>query len=111
MTLTLFTGSSTVTLFLSCSEPKQILATNTAAYTVVADGSSYEKAIAINEKTEYKGVRAEYKWLSENYPGYIFISQNMIIYLEKPYDIITIKTGKGVKNEVYFEISSFSGKF
>ncbi len=39
------------------------------ASTVGADGSSFEKAIVIQETNESSGVDAEYKWIRENYPG------------------------------------------
>ncbi|MDZ4758934.1 MAG: hypothetical protein SGJ10_12455 [Bacteroidota bacterium] len=97
--------------FISCSEPQKIIKANPTTYAEPADGSSYEKAIVINEKTETKGVQTEYKWLSEKYPGYTFVSHKLMTYNEQLYDIITIKTRKGEKQELYFEILSFSGKF
>jgi len=75
------------------------------------DGSSYEKAILINEKTETEGVRAEYAWLEKNYPGYKFIMQSLLEHNRKPYDDIQIRTVEGVEKDIYFDISKFFGKY
>lgn len=75
------------------------------------DGSSYEKAIIIKEKSESKGVNAEYKWLRQNYPGYSLKLQSLNFYRKKPYDIIKIVTSEGVEKSIYFDISNFYGKF
>jgi len=76
-----------------------------------ADGSSYEKAIVIQEKSETPGVNAEYKWIAEHYPGYSRGMQSLNFYNKKPYDIITIKTKDGEEKKIYFDISNFFGKF
>lgn len=75
------------------------------------DGSSYEKAIVIKEKSETPGVSAEYKWLKEKYPGYTFTGQSLSTYKKTPYDVIKIKTADGEEKTVYFDISNFFGKF
>ena len=74
------------------------------------DGSSYEKAIFIDEKNEMAGVAAEYKWLKANHPGYKTISQSLDHKDKKSYDIITILTAGGKKMKVYFDITQFYGK-
>ena len=61
------------------------------------DGSSYEKAIIIKDTTESKGIKAEYAWLSEHYPGYKMKKQALSYNNGKPYDILYIKY-KGKKN-------------
>lgn len=76
-----------------------------------ADGSSYEKAIVIKEKTETAGVHAEYAWIKEHYPGYQMVNQSLMNKDKKPYDVINIKTSSGQAKAIYFDISNFFGKF
>ena len=76
-----------------------------------ADGSSYERAIVIQEKSETVGVQAEYKWLRAHYPGYSSKGQSLQNNNKKPYDVITIVTADGSEKKVYFDISNFFGKF
>jgi len=93
----------------SCSQKT----TGSATSTMQAgerDGSSYEKAIIIQEKSEGKGVNAEYTWLRENYPGYKTMGQSLNHHEGKPYDIIRIKTSGGTEKSIYFDISHFFGK-
>jgi predicted Zn-dependent protease len=75
------------------------------------DGSSYEKAIVIEEKSEKKGVDAEYAWLRQNYPGCRVGKQALNFKDKKPYDILTITTAEGETRQIYFDISNFFGKF
>ncbi|RKD90182.1 putative periplasmic lipoprotein [Mangrovibacterium diazotrophicum] len=75
------------------------------------DGSSFEKAIVITEKSESKGVGAEYEWLRKNYPGYKSQGQSLTYDQKKPYDIIDIITSDGEAKSIYFDISNFFGKF
>jgi hypothetical protein len=107
--------------FSSCSSSKKTTATQTNSAAAVsttstagdaaADGSSFEKAILINEKLERPGVDAEYVWLKKNYPGYKMNSQSLSYHDKKPYDILHIETAEGKKIDVYFDISKFFGKF
>ena len=77
-----------------------------------ADGSSPEKAIVIQEKTEGAGVDAEYAWLKKYYPGYTFIGQTLDFSKDgRPYDVMHIKTAEGKKKDVYFDISNYYGKW
>jgi hypothetical protein len=97
----------------SCSTTKKISGATVqenASNLLANDGSSFEKAVVINEKSESKGVDAEYKWLRQNYPGYSLKRQALNFNKKKPYDIITILTGDGVEKKVYFDISKFFGK-
>jgi hypothetical protein len=75
------------------------------------DGLSYETAVIINEKHEGTGVKAEYKWLKEHYPGYTSKGQSLTYHDRKPYDVISIELENGEKKEIYFDISKFFGKF
>ncbi len=101
-------------LIFSCSTSKK--ATNqaqTESTSIAAgqDGSSYEKAIVINKKKSGEGIKAEYDWLKNNYPGYKLKSQSLQTQGKKIYDVLTIITANGKKKEVYFDITNFFGKY
>jgi len=91
----------------SCSTPKSSSTTTNSKQ----DGLSLETAIVINEKHETTGVRAEYKWLNDHYPGYISERQALEWNDKIPYDVISIKLPDEKKLDVYFNISKFYGKF
>ena len=74
------------------------------------DGSSFDKAIIIQEKTEGVGTRAEYTWIRAKYPGAKVSSQELSYKNGKPFDILNIVTDDGTKLAVYFDISNFFGK-
>lgn len=96
----------------SCSSSKSTSASNSTTTTSgTQDGSSFENAIVIQEKSEMSGVSAEYKWLKDNYPGYTLISQSLSSSNGKPYDVMNIKTKDGDKKTIYFDISNFFGKY
>jgi uncharacterized protein YcfL len=98
----------------SCTSSKNIPENQSSISTTetkIRDGSSFEKAIIITEKTESKGIHAEYEWLQIHYPGYKRGIQALADHKKKPYDIITIKTSEGKNPDVYFDISNFYGKF
>jgi hypothetical protein len=102
-------------LIISCSITKSV-SDNVKNKTDTAiekenDGSSYERAIIIEETNEIKGVNAEYEWLNKNYPGYVSKGQSLIFYKHKPYDVINIITPEGKEKSIYFNISHFYGKF
>ena len=94
-------------LVLSCTTPKNS-ATSTNSK---QDGLSLETAVVIKEKNETTGVRAEYKWLNEHYPGYTSEGQALNWNDKVPYDVISIKLPDEKKLDVYFNISKFYGKF
>ena len=99
---------------LSCATTKKMSSGSSSqagVEVIVHDGSSFEKAIVINEKSESKGVGAEYEWLRNNYPGYKTKRQTLSYNNKIPYDIITIVTTQGIEKQVYFDISNFYGKF
>ncbi len=75
------------------------------------DGSSFEKAIIVEEKTESAGVDAEYKWLAQHYPGYKLQQQSLLMNSGKSYDKMHIKTAQGEVKDIYFDISNFFGKW
>jgi hypothetical protein len=102
-------------ILVNCKTTKLSSASSHSAQIVTGnaggDGSSFEKAIVIQEKSEFKGIDAEYAWLKNNYPGYKMIKQSLVNHNKKPYDILTIKTADGETKEIYFDISNFYGKF
>ena len=101
-----------IILFLgACSPHKRLQQSNDTNSKIENTGLSYQNAVIISEKTETSGVKAEYRWLEENYPGYRMIQQSLNFHDKKPYDILKIKTAEGKIKEIYFDISSFYGKF
>lgn len=101
-------------LLFGCSTSKSTSSGHASQGTAVAatrDGSTYEKAVIIMEKSEMTGTAAEYKWLKEHYPGYSMQMQSLTHYKNKPYDILQVTTTAGIRIEVFFDISNFFGKF
>jgi len=89
----------------SCASKKMI--TKPAAS---GDGSSFDKAVFINETHEGPGVDAEYVWIAKTYPGAKTNSQQLVMHNKKPYDILHVTTPDGKSMVVYFDISNFLGK-
>ena len=99
---------------LSCSTNRAISSRSsgrTASSISTQDGSSFENAVFIEQKTEKAGVDAEYEWLRNHYPGYKLIQQSLTNKNKKPYDLLEIETTAGLRKSVYFDISGFFGKF
>ena len=76
----------------------------------IHDGTSFETAIVMKEKSENEGVKAEYTWLRANYPGYTLKQQGLNFHKEKAYDVLHIITPEGKEKSIYFDISNFYGK-
>lgn len=75
------------------------------------DGVSIKTAIIINgAKSEWDGVKAESEWIRANLPGYKKISQGLLHKSNHAYDLIEVQLPNGIKQEVYFDITSFFGK-
>jgi hypothetical protein len=53
----------------------------------------------------------EGQWLAERYPGYKETLQSLTSHDGKAYDLIEIVTADGVKKVIYFDITSFFGKW
>jgi hypothetical protein len=90
--------------------PQEAAAANTVTYSG-GDGSTIEKAVLIQAPDTQAGVRAEYTWLKQKYPGYKRISQALRTPDGKAYDLIKIETTDGQQLSVYFDITAFFGKF
>src|SRR5687767_2581632 len=107
-----------VCLLASCSSAKKSAGTagnsSSGAYAknnTDNDGSSFEKAIVIEEKSTLIGVDAEYAWIRQQYPGYKKQSQSLHHLNNRSYDIITIITKEGEEKKIHFDITKFFGKF
>lgn len=104
-----------VVFFVSCSTTKNngtITETQQSSVVkIINDGSSYEKAIIIKAKDEMSGVSKVYSKLKEMYPGFKLISQGSGSKNGKHYDTMKIMTSNGEEKLVYFDITSFYGKF
>jgi len=74
-------------------------------------GNSPDDPVIIQANNSLVGVGAEYQWLRDKYPGHIRIEQKLLSYNGKPMDVVTIKTKEGEIKDIYFDISSFFGKF
>lgn len=104
-------------LLAACSSSKKTTTANkVSTHTVTRSdvlkgGTSFENAIVIKVEKESAGVGEEYKWLSESYPGYSTIRKTQTANGKKHYDIIKIKTREGWEKEIYFDTTSFFGKW
>lgn len=103
--------------FLACSTSKKTALDSSSDTAVVAvaeeqqDGSSFEKAVIIKEKSTMAGIGAEREWIRNRYPGSKKIQQALAHRGKKSYDIITIETENGGRKDIYFDITRFFGKF
>ena len=78
---------------------------------VFRGGTSLENPVVIKVETEKAGLDEEYKWLTENHPGYTTIRKAQISRGNKHYDIIRIRTRDGHEKDIYFDTTSFFGKW
>ena len=104
----------------SCSTPKNKVADQiTLSNNVIirgGDGSSFEKAKIVIAKNSRDGIASEYEYLGRKYgemqQDWILIKQSLHHNKDKPFDVLRIKLIKENKEmDVYFEISSFFGKY
>jgi hypothetical protein len=75
------------------------------------DGSSFERAIVIKASDEKTGVDAEYAYIARHYPGYRRGRQGLADRKGHAFDILDFTTKEGKKHTLYFDITSFFGKF
>ena len=74
-------------------------------------GDSFATAIIILGATDSsEGVQAEYDWLSQNRPGAQVLEQALLSDNDRMYDMLTIRK-QGHKEQVYFDITDFFGRF
>jgi hypothetical protein len=111
-----------ISLFEACSSTKKTTTPTTTTAVKVdnkpeptvtkskPDGSSFEKAIILTEKSEEAGINAEYAWINNNYTGYSINGQALKNYDGKHYDVFNITLADGSKKDIYFDISNYYGK-
>ena len=75
------------------------------------DGSSFDHAIIIKAPNEQSGVPAEYAYIARHYPGYHRGSQTLLGHGKRAFDVLEFTTKDGKKKTLYFDITSFLGKF
>jgi hypothetical protein len=59
---------------------------------------------------ETVGLNEEYKWLSNNYPGYGLVRRTHVSRPPKQFDVVRIKTRQGQLKDIYFDSTRFWGK-
>jgi hypothetical protein len=97
-------------LLVACSSPKETTKAASPAVTrddILRGGTSFSNAVILMVETESTGLREEYKWLSNNYPGHGVIRRTQVKRSSKHYDIIRIKTRQGHVKDIYFDSTSF----
>ena len=77
------------------------------------NGLSAQQAICLCAPNENAGIREEYEWLNEHYPGYHRRTQHLVFDPDKKkvYDILDITTADGTETSVYFDITWYYGKW
>jgi hypothetical protein len=73
-------------------------------------GTSLETAVVIEAKNTIEGVRAEYAWIKQHYPGWSSGSQHLLNDKGRVYDVIEISRGSE-RRSIYFDISNWFGKW
>lgn len=68
------------------------------------DGLTAESAVRV------RSIQAERQWLQKHYPGAEVKSQALLMG-KVPMDLITIQLPSGEEKKIYFDISSFFGKW
>jgi len=109
--LTLFICAAALTMVKAQQADTSKHSSDTTGVKKTPDGSSFERAIFITEKSERTGAAAEYIWLRKNYPGYSTKMQRLVHHDKKPYDILHVVLSDGTEKDFYFDISNFFGKF
>jgi hypothetical protein len=107
-----FTFTSVVTLAVGSAHAQSSVPANPPPQTAPLyggrDGLSSKTAVVIESRSEEAGIRSEYSWIAERYPGYQRVSQALTAWdkSHKRYDIITIKTTQGENVVLWFDISA-----
>src|SRR5262245_34055333 len=72
----------------------------------LGDGSSADYAVPITGGTNSSsGIRGEYSWLAQRYPGYKRRNQSQITVGQRTYDRVEIETADGQSIVLYFDIT------
>lgn len=98
----------------ACSSPKKTTTKGALPKATHADilrgGTSFSNAVVIMVESERAGLSEEYKWLTNNYPGYALVRRTHVKRSARHYDIIRIKTQQAQVKEIYFDSTRFWGK-
>ena len=112
-----FFAIATMLLFQNCAPHKQTSAGINAprqrgTYTYEGgDGTSFETAVIILEKSSTTGIDAEYAWIDLKYPGNSILSQSMLDKGGHTYDVIEFRDANKDSHSIYFQIDNFFGKW
>ena len=68
------------------------------------DGSSPTTAIPVGS------IHEEYAWLASHLPGVRLVSQALVFFEERPFDLLIVADDLGDERRVYFDISRFYGR-
>lgn len=95
-----------VPLPLFAADPPQ-----SAGYSFSAgDGATLSAAVIVHASDESAGIRAEYAWIKEHWPGSRRGKQGLITNNNRLYDALTITDTAGHERTVYFDITEYFGK-
>jgi hypothetical protein len=99
----------------ACSSPRKTTGTANSSPRVTRQdlmkgGTSFDDPIVLRVKTESAGIKEEYRWLAQSYPGYSLVRKTRASQGGKHYDLITFRTKNGEEKLAYFDITSFFGK-
>jgi hypothetical protein len=75
------------------------------------DGTALDRAVIVTAPDENVGVAALYGWIGKNYPGSKAAGQTTVIQQGRYFDAIDIVTAGKERRTLYFDITSFFGKF
>jgi hypothetical protein len=75
------------------------------------DGATLDTAVVVEALDENVGVAALYGWIGQKYPGARAAGQTTVIQKGRFYDAIDIVTGSNERRTLYFDVTSFFGKF
>ena len=102
------------TVFIACSSPKKTPAKEPAPKISRTDrlrgGTSFSNPVVIKVTTERAGLDEEYRWLSNNYPGYSLIRRKQATHNGRHFHIVSIRTKSGQARDIYFDTTAFTGK-
>jgi hypothetical protein len=99
-------------VFLACTTAPRPVQPTASATDPGGTGMSCNDPVRIDAKSEPEGIAAESRWIQQHYPGYKKTRQGIVLDCGgRPGDAITIESPDGHTVHLYFDISSFLGKF
>jgi len=106
ISLVVLVAISTVSLQLFAAEPRQ-----DGGYSFSGgDGSTLNAAVIVHARDEAVGIRAEYAWIKEHWPGFRRGKQGLITENNRLYDALTITDSASQERTLYFDITEYFGK-